>query len=667
MAQSIDKDFELPLLKVETVKVLLIEDEPQDAAKIASMFAREDDSQFDLDCVADLNGGLERVVRGPVDAVLMDLSLPGVSGLDGVNKLHSHRPELPIVVLAQPDEEELALAAVQNGAQDYLLKGKLDATLLSRATRHAIQQKQTEEALRNAAQEWRTTFDAIGSSVCLLDIQSVVYRCNRATTELLDRPFDQILGRNLCELLHGTARRADGCPLSGMLSSHERETSTVQVGERWYGVAVDPLLDRDGNLVGVVHIMGDITARKRMEEELEETRREQLRTRDLFLSHISHELRSPLAVTHMFVSILLDGLSGTVSDEQREYLLIILRNVEQLKFMIQELLEVTRAQTGKLVIEPLRISLDGVIQDTCLALKEIALSQDVELRVEPGDDLPDAYADPDRVRQIVTNLVDNGIKYMGGEGIVTVRAGVFEEDPNLLVISVEDDGPGIEPEETERIFEQLYQTRESMDIGRKGLGLGLYICKELVSRQGGTIWVESKLGKGSTFYFTVPVFSLKDIVYPIVAVDDSLSDSVSLLSLSFLPPEKHELTNSDKTALQRVRASIKGTLNADSDMLLPKLSDESDFTRLMILSNADRDEVAGLARRVRLEVDASGDLKERGFEYELSISQMKTIASEDTRTVWEGVEEIADNIEQQLETPSSARRNQNGWKESSSD
>jgi PAS domain S-box-containing protein len=652
LAHPAEKEFELPFLEANTVKVLLIEDKKEDTEEIRSMLHSDGHSLFDLDCVSDVHGGLERAVRGPVDAVLIDLSLEGVRGLDAVNKLHSQRPELPIVVLAHPEDEELALTAVRNGAQDYLIKGEINATLLARATWHAIQQKQTEEALRHAAQEWRTTFDAIGSSVCLLDTNSIIQRCNKATTELLDRSFDQILGRNICELLHGEALRPDGCPLTQMLDSHERQTATVQVGEKWFGVAVDPMLDRDGRLTGVVHIMGDITDRKRMEAELEETRKEQLRTRDLFLSHVSHELRSPLAVTHMFVNIILDGLSGDVTNEQREYLEIILRNVEQLKSMIQELLEVTRVQTGKLLIEPLRVSLRSVIEETHASLKEIALSQNVELLVQMQSDLPDVYADPERIGQVLRNLVENGIKYMDGEGKVIIRAAIQDDDSGSVRVSVEDTGPGIEPEETERIFEQLYQGGDNMDIGRKGLGLGLYICRELVSRQGGRIWVESTPGKGSVFHFTVPVYSLRSLIEPAVAAEGSIPDRLTLFSITLRPPDGRELAKSEMNALNKLRASIESELDEDSDLLLPRLSSESTVSRLFILSKAEMDEIAGLTRQIRLQIDAAGELKERGYEYDLTLSEVGVPAGEDSQSAENTLDKIADNIQQLLENAS---------------
>jgi hypothetical protein len=349
---------------------------------------------------------------------------------------------------------------------------------------------------------------------------------------------------------------------------------------------------------------------------------------------------------------MLDGLSGDLNEEQREYLGIILRNVEQLKSMIQELLEVTRVQTGKLTIEPLRTDLLGVINETYASLKEIALSHSVKLQVDTDSELPNVYADSERVRQVLSNLIDNAVKYMDGDGAVTVTARVHGEDPHFVLVGVEDTGPGIEPEERERIFEQLYQGGDNMDIGRKGLGLGLYICRELVSRQGGKIWVESVPGKGSTFCFTLPVFSFKDIVKPVLMPNSSIADNLTLFSVVLKPPDGRELAKSEKTAVTRLRASVEDALNPESDLLIPKIGSESDSSTMFVLSNAGLDEIAGLSRQIRMQIDAAGELKERGYEYDLTISEVKIPVSGDSTTADEGLEQIAQSIQQLLEEAS---------------
>jgi signal transduction histidine kinase len=246
--------------------------------------------------------------------------------------------------------------------------------------------------------------------------------------------------------------------------------------------------------------------RHRLLAALEQTRRQQLRMKDQFLSHVSHELRSPLAAIYQFVTILLDGLAGDLRPEQREHLEVALRNVNRLRTMIGDLLEATRAETAKLTVEPRRISIAELIAETLSTLGTTAATKGVILSADVFPDLPPVHADPNRVRQILVNLIDNGIKFTPENGTVSIRVHVFDEDPSFLCFAVADTGCGIRPEDTKMIFERLYQTTGTIQDSRKGLGLGLYICRELVSRHGGRIWVKSQLGQGSTFFFTLPVF-----------------------------------------------------------------------------------------------------------------------------------------------------------------
>jgi signal transduction histidine kinase len=245
--------------------------------------------------------------------------------------------------------------------------------------------------------------------------------------------------------------------------------------------------------------------RHRMKTELEQTRKKQLEMKDRFLSHISHELRSPLTAIYQFVTIVLDGLAGDINPEQREYLEITLRNINQLRTMIGDLLEVTRAETGKLAIVPQRISLGELIADTLKTLQASAKAKGVRLLAGVPGDLPGAYADPDRIRQVLVNLIDNAIKFTPEHGRIFVEAQVSDADPNYACVAVSDTGCGISPEGCQMVFERLYQEPNPTETSRKGLGLGLYICRDLISRHGGRIWVESQLGRGSTFFFTVPL------------------------------------------------------------------------------------------------------------------------------------------------------------------
>jgi len=139
--------------------------------------------------------------------------------------------------------------------------------------------------------------------------------------------------------------------------------------------------------------------------------------------------------------------------------------------------------------------------------------------------LPPAFADRTRLRQILIILFDNAIKFTPEGGAVDIRARLLPKDPPLLLVEVIDTGCGISAAGAERVFERLYQESEHTRASRKGLGLGLHICKQLVTQQGGEIWVKSQLQKGTTFSFTLPAVSFNSVVGPLLAQDPWLVDS----------------------------------------------------------------------------------------------------------------------------------------------
>jgi signal transduction histidine kinase len=246
--------------------------------------------------------------------------------------------------------------------------------------------------------------------------------------------------------------------------------------------------------------------RHRMQSETEIIRMQQMQFKDEFLSHVSHELRSPLTAIYQFVTILLDRLAGDLNRDQGEYLEIVLKNVKQLQSMINDLLEVTRVQAGKLLIDLERTSIPDAVIYTVNTLQGAAAAKEIALRSDIEGQIPSVCADPTRLQQILVILVDNAIRFTPAGGTVSVQVRMLEEDPNFVVLKVSDSGHGISPDMTERIFERLFQSPDPALAGRKGLGLGLYICKELVNRQGGKIWATSAPGQVPSFPLHCPFF-----------------------------------------------------------------------------------------------------------------------------------------------------------------
>jgi signal transduction histidine kinase len=243
--------------------------------------------------------------------------------------------------------------------------------------------------------------------------------------------------------------------------------------------------------------------------------KQQLEFKNQFLSHVSHELRTPLTCIHQYVSLILDGLAGPVAPDQADHLKIVLRSANQLHAMIRDRLEATRAESGKMRIEPRCLVLSTLLQQAAAMMRPTAEEKKIGLEVGVDFRIPLVCADPDRVLEVLINLLDNAIKFTPADGAVVIKACMAEADPESVYISVSDTGRGISPEAKSLIFERLYQDPDTVDNNRSGLGLGLFMSREIVRLHGGKLSLSSELGQGSTFTFTLPVYSLASFFFPL--------------------------------------------------------------------------------------------------------------------------------------------------------
>ena len=235
------------------------------------------------------------------------------------------------------------------------------------------------------------------------------------------------------------------------------------------------------------------------------------RVRSEFLSHVSHELKTPLTAITGFLQNLLDGLTGPLNEQQQLYLSRMLANSERLIRMIEDLLDRTRIQSGKLDLVPSEIDLGPCVVETVEQLRLLAQAKRQTLTVVAPPASLAVWADRDRLIQIVMNLTQNALKFTpeGGRVIVTVR----QENQLLAGVSVRDTGPGIAPDLLDQIFEPFFRVKQSRS-GPKGLGLGLSIVRALVEWQGGTIVARSEPGCGAELYFTIPLCLLRSGTVP---------------------------------------------------------------------------------------------------------------------------------------------------------
>jgi hypothetical protein len=230
----------------------------------------------------------------------------------------------------------------------------------------------------------------------------------------------------------------------------------------------------------------------------------------------------------------------------------------------------------------------------------------VNLRSEVAPDLPFVWADPARVRQILTNLIENGVKFTPENGTVTVRSSLPQGDKEFLTLSVSDTGCGISPENRDIIFDRLAQVKSTTEASRSGLGLGLFISKDLVSRHGGRIWVESELEHGSTFYFTLPVFSLAKLCEHIFTAANLEAGLVTVIAVDLFA----QAIRAD--IVPDIRKVLERCVHPAQDVLLPLMSGADPAITFFIVACTDASGSNVIASRIRRELlvfDSASKLK----------------------------------------------------------
>jgi PAS domain S-box-containing protein len=373
------------------------------------------------------------------------------------------------------DHAQLALAAASQTAV-ALSKAQLYRYVSEQSERlAATAQQREEEASKNLA-----ILRSIGDGVVVGDRLGRVRLVNPAAEQILGVSGDIFIGRPLAEL--------PGTPNDEADLDHLRQ---LDLGERTVRAHSSPVLSARGDWLGSVVVYHDIT-REVLADKLKSE----------FVATASHELRTPLTSIRGYVDMLLIGTCGPLNEQQRDFVRIVKNNVGRLVELIDELLDMSRAEAGEVRLRRDQIDLAEVLMEVTQALYGQFREREVTLAIEAQDGLPRITADRQRLRQIMVNLVGNACKYTpsGGHVRVGLRNGGGE-----LRIDVSDTGVGIAPEAQKYIFTPFYRADNPLRDEVGGTGLGLSITRKLVELHGGRIWFESAEGKGSTFSFTLPV------------------------------------------------------------------------------------------------------------------------------------------------------------------
>jgi signal transduction histidine kinase/putative methionine-R-sulfoxide reductase with GAF domain len=429
--------------------------------------------------------------------------------------LIAHHELLGVLVLSHEQtgyfrDEHLRLLTA---AANQIAIGIYNAQMYQQVEQQYWRRYEMQQLQEKAVSQSTAILQSLSDGVIVCDQNGAVITVNLAAEKILDRPIDELVTWNLGDLLRRLlGRRVSELPLEDLLAHPWDErtqprtlSTTFQIGPRTISVTLDPVISTKEELLGAVAVFRDRTR---------EVESDRLKTE--FIGTVSHELRTPMTSIKGFTQLLTMGNLGPVNETQKEFLNIIQSNAERMIAIINDLLDITKIETGSVELEIRPIHVAETLSKVLLDLQAKVHERQQTLTLSLPAGLPLVRADAHRFNQILFNLVSNAVKYTPRGGSITIEArevsaeAVPEDERDglrpgrYIQIDVRDTGVGIAPDDVPRIWERFYRTENPLKVEAGGTGLGLSLVKPLVRLLGGRIWVESQINVGSTFSFVLP-------------------------------------------------------------------------------------------------------------------------------------------------------------------
>jgi PAS domain S-box-containing protein len=433
----------------------------------------------------------ERLI-GPLRERLAALGIPEGELEQAFAALGEKRPAKKSGMVEVPADELEELRRIRDQFSDELSRRVWEQTAaLEREKKRALDEKERVDSI----------IRSIGEGLVVVDGEGKIQFMNPAAEKLLGLDQAGAKGVAIPDLMRGehTLAMAKG-PLR---DSAEQTTKEIEVKsanaetQRVVQASTAVIENEAGKTVGMVSVLSDITKQKQLDE-----------AKSKFVAHVSHELRTPLLSIQESLSLLLGKEVGEVTPEQEKFLSIAQRNIGRLSRLVNDLLDVAKLEAGKIELHPVSFELKDMAHHVVETVRSWAEGKGVSIaEAFPQEPVP-IVADPDRLTQVITNLLGNAVKFTPEGGKISVEIASAQLAPGAGVegtaISVQDSGIGIPKQDQKRIFEKFEQVSLASPQGVSSTGLGLTIAKEIVELHGGKIWVESNEGEGSRFTFVIP-------------------------------------------------------------------------------------------------------------------------------------------------------------------
>lgn len=511
---------------MEPKKILAADDSPMVLAILARALKAEG---YEVLRAEDGIQAVQRAYSEPPDLIFLDIFMPRMNGYQACRLLKSDPAmrDIPIIILSGSESRGDAFWSLETGANEFMQKPFDPPALLAKVAdllrdrpaagaRPASQELGPEDILSKVSAlmdrelynatvqriELKTILNNLSDGILSVDTDGRITAVNPALTRMVGRREADLVGRTCVEAL-GEPAGADAFALcvdvlSGEVDQ-ERDSELHSRNGEVTPVSISAALLHDhlGKPVGCACVLQDITRRKQIEA--------LSRLKDDLTHMIVHDLRTPL--TSLIGGLQTMDVLGELNQDQETFLDMAVSGGVTLLEMINDLLDISKMEEGSLQLHYWDVALDTLVERSGLQVSQLAAQRQLTLRTEIDPTLPTLWADGEKLQRTVVNLLGNAIKFTpsGGSVTITARHAHLENGAPAALVSVADTGEGIPREAFERIFEKFGQVENRKAGNRMSTGLGLTFCKMIAEAHGGRIWVESELGNGSTFSFTIPL------------------------------------------------------------------------------------------------------------------------------------------------------------------
>ena len=436
--------------------------------------------------------GIEMAVALDPDIILWDLDngQPG-DKIPAEELRKAGLTRQPVVAVARRDDIQGALNSLADGAVDFIYKpltenplARLSAVL--DAGRKQFRLNGHHTVIEDTTDQVKSILTTLVDPAYVVGSDYRILWMNRAAEEI----FGEGKMGGVCHLVF--YERAEPCKVCAENEGSARWRAALKNGKSYRFTSV-VIRNSRGELEKLA-VGTDVTPG-------EEVRK----IHKTFISNVSHDLRTPLATIDQYLNILMDGLAGELTDEQKKYIDVIRRSSFRLNNLIENLIDANKILSGEWKLRMEVASIEEIFNFVIERLSSQAAEKGIGLEVQVAEGLPQVYADKSRISQVVANVVGNSIKFTE-QGTIQVRAGFMPRHEGRILVSIEDTGIGIPREDLGKIFDLFYRVEQDKVYVEEGAGLGLSISREIIRAHGGTLWTESVEGMGSAFHFALPAY-----------------------------------------------------------------------------------------------------------------------------------------------------------------